>query len=228
MRCNNNISRKNRSSITLSLNTALSNLRPSEILKMRFTIKQKKRSAVSPVIATLLLIAIAVAAAIIVYAFVTGLIGGLTSSGASLVVVSGSLTVPSGSGAGTLVITVTNKASNAMNAVGLANDAANPVGPPAFSTSFAAQNGAPAQAGPFVPGTAAIAILCNAVGAGAPAPCVAPVGAGLFTIPIGSSASAVATIAGATAGTTYTFSVYVYIGTSLTPNIQSFSVTAQI
>ena len=89
---------------------------------MKFLVKQKKRSAVSPVIATLLLIAIAVAAAIIVYAFVTGLIGGLTSSGASLVVVSGTLTVPSGSGAGTLVVTITNKASNAMNAIAIATD----------------------------------------------------------------------------------------------------------
>src|SRR5208282_1363868 len=112
---------------------------------MRFTIKQKKRSAVSPVIATLLLIAIAVAAAIIVYAFVTGLIGGLTSSGASLVVVSGSLTIPAGSGAGTLVVTITNKASNAINAVTIATDAADAsmVG----GVSYAIQNGAPAAVG---------------------------------------------------------------------------------
>lgn len=38
-----------------------------------------RNNGISPVIATLLLIAIAVAAAIIVYAFVTGLIGGLTT-----------------------------------------------------------------------------------------------------------------------------------------------------
>ncbi len=192
---------------------------------MRFTLKQKKRSAVSPVIATLLLIAIAVAAAIIVYAFVTGLIGGLTSSGASLVVASGSLTVPSGTGAGTLVVTITNKASNAMNAIALANDAANPVG---FQISYNAQNGAHA-AGPEIPGSGPIAVLCNSIAAGAPAPClVVPLGAGGFSVPIGSSASAVGVIAGATAGTTYTFSVYAYIGSSTTPNIQSFSVTAQI
>jgi flagellin-like protein len=187
---------------------------------MRFTIKQKKRSAVSPVIATLLLIAIAVAAAIIVYAFVTGLIGGLTSSGASLVVVSGSLTVPSGTGPGTLVITVTNKASNAMNAVAVANDGANPVG---FDVSWAIQNGNPAS-GPDGPSSGPFAVLCSAATEPNCLGGVAP----FSTIPIGSSASAVGTIAGATAGTTYTFSVYAYIGTSTTPNIQSFSVTAQI
>src|SRR5208283_1110838 len=140
---------------------------------MRFTIKQKKRSAVSPVIATLLLIAIAVAAAIIVYAFVTGLIGGLTSSGASLVVVSGSLTVPAGSGAGTLVVTITNKASNAINYVTIATDGAdNPL-----DVAYAAQNGADASVlpqGNF--GQAAAAVLCtsNAAGAAAPA-CVTAV-----------------------------------------------------
>jgi len=45
--------------------------------------RSRKRRAVSPVIATLLLIAIAVAAAIIVYSFVTGLIGGLSTGGNS-------------------------------------------------------------------------------------------------------------------------------------------------
>ncbi len=196
---------------------------------MRFTIKQRKRSAVSPVIATLLLIAIAVAAAIIVYAFVTGLIGGLTSSGASLVVVSGSLTVPSGSGAGTLVITVTNKASNAMNAVAIVNNGANPA---LFSTAYNPQNGAPATIAAFPPGPQQpVLCLLTALVAtpGVPTPCVSnPAGAGGSSIPIGSSASAVGTVAGATAGTTYTFSVYVFIGTSTTPNIQAFSVTAQI
>ncbi len=48
----------------------------------KFT-KYRKRKAVSPVIATLLLIAIAVAAAIIVYSFVTGLVGGLSTGGGS-------------------------------------------------------------------------------------------------------------------------------------------------
>src|SRR5208283_3963672 len=85
---------------------------------MRFTIKQKKRAAVSPVIATLLLIAIAVAAAIIVYAFVTGLIGGLTTGGGSnLVTVSGNLLVPTGTTSGTLVLNIKNSANNPITGI---------------------------------------------------------------------------------------------------------------
>jgi len=81
---------------------------------------RKRRVAVSPVIATLLLIAIAVAAAIIVYAFVTGLIGGLTTgSGSSLVTITGGISVPSGSGAGTLVLSLKNGASNPITAITL-------------------------------------------------------------------------------------------------------------
>jgi len=196
---------------------------------MRFNIKQKKRSAVSPVIATLLLIAIAVAAAIIVYAFVTGLIGGLTSSGASLVVVSGSLTVPSGTGSGTLVVTVNNKASNAINYVTIATDAADT----GLTISYVAQNGGPP--GGSAAGGLAICVLAISNGASAPTACQIAGGAPLATdaIPIGSSTSAIGSVstsfgAGATAGTTYTFTVAAYIGSSATPNLQTFSVTAQI
>jgi flagellin-like protein len=96
---------------------------------MKFSLKQKKRSAVSPVIATLLLIAIAVAAAIIVYAFVTGLIGGLTTTGgSSLVQVSGTLTVPSGSGGATLVVNVKNSANNPITSVQVTTDLADGLG----------------------------------------------------------------------------------------------------
>ena len=85
---------------------------------MKLLIQQKKRSAVSPVIATLLLIAIAVAAAIIVYAFVTGLIGGLSSSaGSNLVTVTANLAVPSGSGSGLLVISIQNSANNPVTGI---------------------------------------------------------------------------------------------------------------
>jgi hypothetical protein len=85
---------------------------------MKLLIAHKKRPAVSPVIATLLLIAIAVAAAIIVYAFVTGLIGGLSSSaGSNLVTVTSSLTVPGGSGAGLLVISIQNSANNPVTGI---------------------------------------------------------------------------------------------------------------
>jgi hypothetical protein len=64
---------------------------------------------------------------------------------------------------------------------------------------------------------------------GVPAPCVGnPAGAGGSSIPIGSSASAVGNVSGAAAGTTYSFSIYAYIGTATTPIISTFSVTAQI
>ena len=85
---------------------------------MQLLLKQKKRSAVSPVIATLLLIAIAVAAAIIVYAFVTGLIGGLSNgANSNLVTATGSLTVPSGSGPGLLVLSIQNTANNPITGI---------------------------------------------------------------------------------------------------------------
>jgi len=193
---------------------------------MRFTLKQKKRSAVSPVIATLLLIAIAVAAAIIVYAFVTGLIGGLTSSGASLVVISGSLTVPSGTGVGTLVITVTNKASNALNAITVAADASG-----GLSINVGAQNGA--LAGGTTAG-AAVPVLCGSLSTAQETASGCASSNPTDGVPIGSSASSVGTVyvggafTGATAGTTYSFTVSAYIGTSTTPTIQTFSVTAQI
>jgi len=87
---------------------------------MKICLKNNRR-AVSPVIATLLLIAIAVAAAIIVYAFVTGLIGGLTSSsGSSLITATASLTVPSGNGPGILVISVTNNANSPITGIQVA------------------------------------------------------------------------------------------------------------
>jgi FlaG/FlaF family flagellin (archaellin) len=85
---------------------------------MNVNIQRKKRLAVSPVIATLLLIAIAVAAAIIVYAFVTGLIGGLTSSsGSNLIAATATLTIPSGTTNGVLVISVTNNANNPVTGI---------------------------------------------------------------------------------------------------------------
>ncbi len=88
----------------------------SEDTSMKISLK--KRQAVSPVIATLLLIAIAVAAAIIVYAFVTGLIGGLTNGASSnLVTATASLTVTSGNGAGLLVVTIQNTANNPITGI---------------------------------------------------------------------------------------------------------------
>jgi len=195
---------------------------------MKLLVKPSKRKAVSPVIATLLLIAIAVAAAIIVYAFVTGLIGGLTSSGASLVVVSGSLTVPTGTGTGTLVVTVNNKASNAINAVTIATDGADTT----LSVVYQAQYGA--NSGTGTPGSAGVAVLCGTLSAAQLAVVTGCPATNTFGIAIGSSASAVGAVdvagvwTGAVAGTTYTFTIASYIGSSTTPNLQTFSVTAQV
>ena len=74
-----------------------------------------KHHAVSPVIATLLLIAIAVAAAIIVYAFVTGLIGGL-ATGSNLVTASSSIT------GNVIVISVHNEANNPISSIIVTSD----------------------------------------------------------------------------------------------------------
>ena len=82
--------------------------------KLKFNIKSKHR-AVSPVIATLLLIAIAVAAAIIVYAFVTGLIGSL-SVGTNLVTSSSSIT------GSVIVISIDNHANNPIQSITVVSD----------------------------------------------------------------------------------------------------------
>jgi len=88
-----------------------------------------KRSAVSPVIATLLLIAIAVAAAIIVYAFVTGLIGGLSSgAGSNLYPTTATLVVPRGTSPGTLVITVLNSGNSPVTGIQVTLGTAAPTG----------------------------------------------------------------------------------------------------
>jgi len=169
---------------------------------MRFSPKVHKRSAVSPVIATLLLIAIAVAAAIIVYAFVTGLIGGLTTTGgSSLVQVSGTLTVPSGSGAATLVVNVKNSANNPITIVTVSSDTAN------------LANGihAVTSAGNTSPNGTPFTIYSN-------------------TLPIGQSTSGVATIGAPSnviAGDTYTFTIVITFSAGSTQT-QTLSVTAQV
>ena len=170
---------------------------------MRFSPKVHKRSAVSPVIATLLLIAIAVAAAIIVYAFVTGLIGGLTTTGgSSLVQVSGTLTVPSGSGAATLVVNVKNSANNPITIVTVSSDTAN---------AGSGLNGV-SSAGAYAADGTAFTIF------------------GGSSLPIGQSTSGVATSSGAStviAGDTYTFTVVVTFSAGSTQT-QTLSVTAQV
>lgn len=68
----------------------------------------KNRKAVSPVIATLLVIAIAVAAAILVYVWSMGLIGSLQSGGGEQVTEQLSLDVYSWNATGNLAMTVRN------------------------------------------------------------------------------------------------------------------------
>lgn len=170
---------------------------------MKFILKQKKRSAVSPVIATLLLIAIAVAAAIIVYAFVTGLIGGLTTTGgSSLVQVTGTLTVPSGSGAATLVLNVKNSANNPVNTITIAVDASD---------------------GALTGTTGASTVTDGGTGA--------QIYSG--SLPIGQSASAVLSFPGGAdgnviAGNTYTFTVTIAFSGGTSTQIQTLSLTAQV
>src|ERR1700730_8284070 len=81
-----------------------------------------KRRGVSDVIATLLLIAIAVVAAVLVYAFVTGLFSGFNKGGPSaLVTASGEMTVPgSTSASGVLTLNLKNEGSQPVNKVAAA------------------------------------------------------------------------------------------------------------
>ena len=91
----------------------------------------RKRRGVSELVATLLLIAIAVAAALVFFSFALGLFGHLTSGGgpSSLVTATGGLTVPgSTSTSGILTINVRNGNSQPITAVTLACES------PPFST----------------------------------------------------------------------------------------------
>ena len=80
--------------------------------------KVSQRKAVSPIIATLLLIAIAVAAGIIVYVFVNGLAGNLTKSGGNQVTEQLSLdaytsSIPVGSNS-SIILTVRNTGTSSI------------------------------------------------------------------------------------------------------------------
>lgn len=79
------------------------------------------RRGVSAVIATLMLIAIGIASAIIVFAFVTGLLGNLTAS-QGLIVETGTLTVPTGGNTGTLVVSVKNTAGSPITSIRVSDD----------------------------------------------------------------------------------------------------------
>jgi hypothetical protein len=160
--------------------------------------KGSRRRAVDPVIATLLLIALAVGASIVVYLFVTGLIGGLSSgAGTTLVAISGQLSIPGGIGGGLLGITVKNDGNSPISALSVAVPAALGTANGFDTMSY---NGAPL-------------ILVNNVACGT-------------CVPIGQSAGgAVSTTAGA-AGTTYTMTVTVEFQNGATV-ISTVDITAQ-
>ncbi|MDA4113601.1 MAG: hypothetical protein OK474_06120 [Thaumarchaeota archaeon] len=170
---------------------------------MNFSLKQKKRSAVSPVIATLLLIAIAVAAAIIVYAFVTGLIGGLsTGASSNLVTLTGSISVPNGTGAGVAVLTIRNSANAPVTSVVVTG-----ITPSSLSMASIASSA-------VYPG-----IVVNYAGN--------PVTAG-NVLPIGSTASGAYSFGtGGTSGVGYTLTVQLTFSTG-SIQIQTLDVIAQI
>jgi flagellin-like protein len=89
---------------------------------MRFRRMSKsasKRRGVSPIIATLMLIAITVAAAVILYGFVNGLFGGFAKGGPSyLVTANGQMVVPGSTDVtGILSLTLKNEGSQAITGV---------------------------------------------------------------------------------------------------------------
>jgi FlaG/FlaF family flagellin (archaellin) len=168
---------------------------------MKLSLKPSRKPAVSPVIATLLLIAIAVAAAIIVYAFVTGLIGSLSTVGyASMVQVTGGLTLPTGEGAGTLVLDIKNSASNPITSVTVIVDSANGITGNVYSGATSFPTGTPFYI--FGPGE---------------------------DLPIGESTSAAAAFhatSGLVAGHTYTFTITIDFTPGTSAQVQELSLTA--
>jgi hypothetical protein len=194
-------------------------------------IQGKKRLAVSPVIATLLLIAIAVAAAIIVYAFVTGLIGGLTSGASSnLITATGSLAIPTGSGPGILIVSITNNAASPITGIiatytGMKDTAFNN---PCMGENPAGTLACGAEAGPAVCAAAAGSAtapvgFCNATPA---------LISTLLPLPVSSETSATDGVTSSTAsplttGTSYIISVTVYFANGAT-HAQLITVTGVI
>jgi hypothetical protein len=178
----------------------------------------RKKAAVSPVIANLLLIAMSIAAAIVVYAFVTGLIGGLsTGASSNLVTVSGNLLVPTGTSSGVLVLNIKNSANNPITGI----IAKYPTGSASFTGAGALNN---------CMGETTAGVAC-AVGS----PTFSHSAAVIQTanpLPVGSETSASETVtqqvAGAiNSGQTYTLAITVTFATG-SPQTQLVSVTAQL
>jgi flagellin-like protein len=169
---------------------------------MIFYRTRRKRLGVSPVVAILLLIAIAVAAATVMYAFVTGLIGGLDTSDASaLVQITGGLTVPTGSGAGTLVLDVKNTGSNPITGITVSVDSADAITGDAYTAATSFPNATPFYV--YGPGA---------------------------SLPIGQSVGSEATFqatSGIQAGHTYSFTVTVDFTPGISAQVQDISLTAE-
>src|ERR1035441_7198732 len=83
--------------------------------------RRARRHGVSELIATLLLIALAVAAAVLLYAFASGLLGSYTSGGpSSLVSASGQMTIAgSTSPTGVLTLNLRNEGSQSIKNIGV-------------------------------------------------------------------------------------------------------------
>ena len=137
-------------------------------------------------------------ASILVYAFVTGLIGNISSSAdSSLVPVSGTLVVPSGSGAGSMVVTVRNSASNPIQSITVSVDS--------LDSGVTATNGANIYTAGQTPG---FQLLSS-------------------NLPIGQSVSGIASLSGVTSGESYTFTVALqFFGQTGTTVYETLSVTA--
>ena len=186
-------------------------VRPKRRLKGR-------KTAVSPVIANLLLIAMSIGAAIVVYAFVTGLIGGLsTGASSNLVSVSGNFLVPTGTTSGVLVLNVKNSANNPITGI----IAKYPTGSASFTGAGAADN----CMGETTAGVSCAAGSATFTYSGAVIQTSNP-------LPVGSETSASETVTqqvgGAiNSGQTYALAITVTFATG-SPQTQLVSVTAQL
>jgi flagellin-like protein len=192
---------------------------------MKFITTTRNRKAVSPVIATLLLIAIAVAAAIIVYAFVTGLIGGLTGGNSGLIVESGTLSIPSGTAVdnnlagpqGSLVLTIKNSGSAPIATVSVKEATNTAICDPAVATDPHDGNNVVCTADEW---TVAAGVYTWAPIAGLPIPTGQTLS---FSTPITGAPAG----ASATAGTTYSYTITVTFTGSTSNNIQTLNLVAQ-
>ncbi len=133
--------------------------------------------------------------------------GGSSTSGSSLVEISGSLSMPPGAGSGILAMTVTDLATYPITQIAIGIGGADG----SLTMTWSAQDGATGGFG--------------AAGGAVPTQVLAPTD----EVTTGSYASLVGKVGGdVTLGAFYTFTVYTYFGTSATPALENFSVTAAV